>query len=327
MSKSPYFFGTGITLGKLREELPTHNVDGTRYKTDAWLKECAVIDSLVIGKSQIWIPYESAQIFGTLKEIIWNKYEFKYYNFPSECEDWFIYEPYMLVDATIDGIEHCYYVYEYTFYMKQRRKTQHSHIDKIRKRGKQKFYSHKEMGLFKQQESIQNSINKRMENESKLYDMEWIKCHNPIPYVGGVIKSSITKKFMIYNRVNCGVPYHVYILDCNAEIKEGDWMLKKDEQSSNRIRKCYYIFSDGIVEQLMIDDPKDNNRGYGFLYRNECYKIVATTDSKLNSIPSISNDILKKIVEYGNVAEQIILRYSFTDNTISVDFNNSVILA
>ena len=80
---------------------------------------------------------------------MWDKYEFKHYidttgkfksGYPIECLDWWFYEPYMKVafdDGTINS-EHCYWVYEYNFYRKCKRKTQWAHIDRVKNRGKQK---------------------------------------------------------------------------------------------------------------------------------------------------------------------------------------------
>lgn len=157
---SKHFGGKGITLEKLLKILPKYGVDGTNYSTRTWLADVATINTLLPGKSPVYIPYGGAQVFGVLKEVIWDKYEFKVHIDNTDVW-WWIHEPHMLVDVVIDGEERCYNVYEYTFYKNLKRKTQWKHIDNVGKRGKQKFYSRKEMSALKKQHDIVNSINKR----------------------------------------------------------------------------------------------------------------------------------------------------------------------
>ena len=94
----------------------------------------------------------------------------------------------------------------------------------------------------------------------------------------------------------------IYLIDETAEIKEGDYMLMKQEHSCGRIRKCWYIYGNNEEynttgkEQLMIDDPKDPKRGFGFLFRDECWKIIATNNPELN-LPNIDPEIISLFVK------------------------------
>jgi hypothetical protein len=170
----PYFFGTGITLEKLCQICRTRNIDGTTYKTEEWLAEVDVMANLKIG-DPVWIPYGGAEVYGTLKEVVWNKYEFKHYidttgrlhGYPIEALDWWFYEPHMKVDITIDGEYRCYYVYEYTFYKEQKHKERDAWNRKI-KQPKRKFHSMALMGDIKKWEAIENSVKKRYDKISKL---------------------------------------------------------------------------------------------------------------------------------------------------------------
>ena len=115
MSKAPYYGGTGITEEKLISKLETCYVSGTHYPVKTWLKECAVIESLTPGVSKVWIPYGGTEKHGTLKEIEWNKVQIKGYLKPDdEGQDWWYYEPILVVVAPDNGYE--YFVYEYSAY-------------------------------------------------------------------------------------------------------------------------------------------------------------------------------------------------------------------
>lgn len=69
---------------------------------------------------------------------------------------------------------------------------------------------------------------------------------------------------------------HLYVVD-EGEIQEGDWVIMNDEHPQGRLRKIYYFYED----QLMLDSKDDPNRGYGFLYRNECKRIITSTNPDL----------------------------------------------
>ena len=163
----PYFGGTGISLEKLCKILPNWNIDGTRYKMEDWLAECAVLETLIEGKSEIWIPYGSAERFGILRRVVWDKINFKGYGFSTEeTEDWWFYEPYMEVEYykegdTIENPENCYYVYEYTFYKKQKHKVQRAYLQKVKRAIKGKFLSLKDIADIKKKAAIENSVTKR----------------------------------------------------------------------------------------------------------------------------------------------------------------------
>lgn len=97
------------------------------------------------------------------------------------------------------------------------------------------------------------------------------------------------------------LPQHLYFTS-KREIKEGDNMLLKNNHPKGRLRKCFYIEED----QLMIDNPKDENRGYGFCKHEEVWKIEATTDQSLG-LPLIPQSFVEKYVEKrGNIKEVMI---------------------
>lgn len=76
------------------------------------------------------------------------------------------------------------------------------------------------------------------------------------------------------------VPVKPYLVS-DDEIKEKDLpceVVMNDDHSEGRLRTIFEIYKGEFGEQLMIDDPKDPKRGYGFLLRNECLKIIATPD-------------------------------------------------
>ena len=141
-----YFGGTGITLEKLKKVMPTMNVDGTTYKIEDWLKECAVFDALVPGKSKVWIPYNVWEQ-GIVSEVVQNRYNFGSYNWPDEMKDWWVAEP--MVKANFNSIE--WYVYVITFYKNWRRKSQMKHLTAQREKPKRKFLSQKDMADIKKQ--------------------------------------------------------------------------------------------------------------------------------------------------------------------------------
>lgn len=147
---SEYFGGTGVTLSKLCKVLPIWSVDGTRYKMENWIKEVKIIDSLVPGVSKIWIPYGGAEYYGTLKEVVWKKIHFEGYGFQTpESKDWWFSEPYMLVDYE----DKTYYIYEYTFYKKDKHKVRRAYADK-QKKPKRKFLSQKDIADIKKEQSL-----------------------------------------------------------------------------------------------------------------------------------------------------------------------------
>lgn len=156
----PYFGGTEATLERFKSILKTVNVDGTRYKIENWLKEVEIIAGLIPGKDKVWIPYNGAEFYGILKEVVWDKHKFRNYsislNFP-ETMDWWYYEPYMIVTGP-NEIE--YYVYEYSFYKKIKNKVRDAIVRRNRKL-KRKFLSQSDIALLKRTEMIANSINKR----------------------------------------------------------------------------------------------------------------------------------------------------------------------
>ncbi len=159
MEESKYFGGTGITLEKLKAVKPTINVDGTTYPIEKWLKECAVFDALVPGKSLVWIPYNVWKR-NLVVEIVWDRFNFKGYNFATnEMQDWWIAEPYCTVKNP-DG-EGEYNVYEISFYKRWKRKTQQNHLTKQQAKPKRKFLSKVDIAEFKRQEVITNSQNKQ----------------------------------------------------------------------------------------------------------------------------------------------------------------------
>ncbi len=147
-----YFGGTGITLEKLKEVMPTINIDGTSYKIEDWLKECIVFDKLVPNKSKAWIPY-SVWEYNTVTEVIWDKYLFEGYSFPEECKDWWVSTPH----CKVQSIEREYNVYEISFYKNWKRKTQMKHLIEQSDKPKRKFLSSKDIAELKKQEAIVNS--------------------------------------------------------------------------------------------------------------------------------------------------------------------------
>lgn len=154
---SKYFGGTGITLEKLKAAMPTINVDGTTYRIEDWLRECARFDELVPGKDKLWIPYQVWER-GTVTEVVWPRHEFKHYGHTEETQDWWVAEPHAKVKR--DGHEGEYLVYEITFYKNWRRKSQMKEI--LRKQGpKRKFLSQRDMADLKKQDAIDNSKRKR----------------------------------------------------------------------------------------------------------------------------------------------------------------------
>lgn len=144
-----YFGGTNITLEKLVELMPTINVDGTTYKLENWFKECEVFEKLITGKSKVWIPYGGAEYYGTLKEVVWVKYNFSAYYDGDEYKDWWVYEPYLIVDE--------YFVYEVSFYKRNvKRKSQIPELNRRRLEPKRKFLSRQDIINLKRDEIIDN---------------------------------------------------------------------------------------------------------------------------------------------------------------------------
>lgn len=161
MEQSKYFGGTGITLEKLKEIMPTINVDGTTYPIEKWLDECAVFDALVPGKSLVWIPYNVWER-GTVTEVIWHQMEFKHYGFVTdESQDWWIAVPYCTVENPEGKDKGDYYVYEISFYKRWKRKTQEHHLTRQQAKPKRKFLSKADIADIKRQEVITNSQNKQ----------------------------------------------------------------------------------------------------------------------------------------------------------------------
>ncbi|SRR6266403_330129 len=153
-----YFGGTGITLEKLKEVMPTINVDGTSYKIENWLNECIKFDKLVPNKSKVWIPY-SVWEYNIVSEVIWDKYQFEGYSFPDECKDWWVSVPYCKVNGK--NAEGVYNVYEISFYKNWKRKSQMKHLIVQSDKPKRKFLSSKDIAELKKQEVISNSNSKR----------------------------------------------------------------------------------------------------------------------------------------------------------------------
>lgn len=143
MENKQYFGGTDLTIDKLIEVYPTINVDGTTYKIENWLKECEVFDKLIPNKSTVWIPYNEWRT-STNFEVVWDK-EF----FSNSNPDWFVYEPYLVV-------ENNWYVYEISFYKKWKRKTQMNHLIEQNQKPKRKFLSKKDISDIIKQEHINN---------------------------------------------------------------------------------------------------------------------------------------------------------------------------
>lgn len=152
-----YFGGTGITLDKLKAALPTIGVDGTNYKIESWLEECAKFDALEPNKSKLWIPYRVWER-GIVTEVVQDRYEFKTYSFPAEMQDWWVAVPYAKVKR--DGYEGEYYVYEISFYKRWRRKTQMKHLIEQEAKPKRKFLSQKDIAEHKKREAIANRLSK-----------------------------------------------------------------------------------------------------------------------------------------------------------------------
>lgn len=145
------FDGTNITIDKLKSIIPTINIDGTIYPIEDWIKEAEIIINLPIG-SQVWIPYNKME-YGKLKETIYEKRKFKDYSYcTQETKDWWILEPYMIVES-LDGDE--YYVYEYTFYKNIKHKVRYALAVKQRK-PKRKFLTRQEIVEFKKKAAINN---------------------------------------------------------------------------------------------------------------------------------------------------------------------------
>jgi hypothetical protein len=93
-------------------------------------------------------------------------------------------------------------------------------------------------------------------------------------------------------------------LPVEGEIKEGDMMFIKFPHPQGQIRKCWYIYKhEEHEEQLMIDDPKDPNRGRGFLKRNEVKKaklFLCSRDIQIGDLVFASHE------EYaGNVIDEL----------------------
>lgn len=77
------------------------------------------------------------------------------------------------------------------------------------------------------------------------------------------------------------------LVDKDAEIKEGDWFILSSEHILGRLRKCWEIYKTESGDQLMIDNPMDINRGWGFSDRNKSLKIIFA-DKELNiDLPQI----------------------------------------
>lgn len=109
---SNYMGGTNISLERLIELDVTAFVDGSHYPIKNWMEELEIFDSLEIGKSKVFIPYGGVEKHGILKRIEWNRHTFKHYNHTDETEDWWYFEPHLVVEY--EGNE--WFVYEYSMY-------------------------------------------------------------------------------------------------------------------------------------------------------------------------------------------------------------------
>ena len=148
MSRAPYFGGKGATLEEFKKMRTTLNIDGTTYKIEDWLQECAAIDKLEPGKTPVYVPYGGAEEYGVLVRVEWDKREYD--------NGWWVYEPVLIV--LLNDIN--WYVYEYTFYKNWRRKTQRKHLRIVKQRPKGKFLSKKDIAELKRNEAIENSKKK-----------------------------------------------------------------------------------------------------------------------------------------------------------------------
>lgn len=155
-----YFGGTNITIDRLKEVMPTINVDGTTYKIEKWLEECAKFDALEPGKSKLWIPYGVWEQ-GTVTKVEWSRHEFKHYSHTSETEDWWIAEPFAHVQRQGHEADGDYYVYEISFYKRWRRKTHMKHLIQQQAKPKRKFLSSQDIAAIKRDQVITNSKNKK----------------------------------------------------------------------------------------------------------------------------------------------------------------------
>lgn len=111
---SNYMGGTNISLERLKELGVTASIDGTTYPIENWFKEIEIFESLEIGKSKVFVPYGGTEKHGTLVGIEWDKHIFKDYNHTDETEDWWFFEPVLLVK--VEGKEGNFFVYEYSYY-------------------------------------------------------------------------------------------------------------------------------------------------------------------------------------------------------------------
>ena len=105
---------------------------------------------------------------------------------------------------------------------------------------------------------------------------------------------------------------HLYFTS-NDKIKKGDWMLKRADSCSNRLRQCY-----GIYENVhLLTDEK----GIGMCMREEMAKIIASTN-KLLGLPSIPESFLKNFVESNGKIDKVRLDMERKDDALFRDLDD-----
>lgn len=91
---------------------------------------------------------------------------------------------------------------------------------------------------------------------------------------------------------------HLYLVS-DEQIKEGDYMILKEDHSHGRLRVCHWIGDN----RLYIDAKEDI--GWGFVYRNEVCKVIATTDEQLN-LPIVPERLIKEYCDKGGIDEVMV---------------------
>jgi len=160
-------------------------------------------------------------------------------------------------------------------------------------------------------------------NEEELKASEWLlmnvsKKTLHVPAAGGEYRRLIQSGEYI--------PVKPYLVS-DDNIKESDLpcnVIMNDEHPEGRLRTIFEIYKSEFGEQLMIDDPKDPNRGYGFLTKDECFKVIATPEQIHGCEIILFNNGVKE--NFDVRAMNLILRMNGGGCKIQTEYNGSITL-
>jgi hypothetical protein len=98
------------------------------------------------------------------------------------------------------------------------------------------------------------------------------------------------------------LPQHLYVIS-NEEVREGDWYLVELYKDNGE--------SDGIhIEQVeIIREDIWIGVGVGTRHKNNCKKIIASTDTSLLNLPLISEGFVKKYAELQGKIDKVMVEF------------------